>query len=134
MRGSSTTTTTTPNPLAEQQANIAKQIGPKLLQNVLAGLSGGQTGGAFRQAQQGQQAMRQNAARMGISMGDPRMMQGLLKANEAATKPDQSALGLGQTLYTGAPNSDPLSQSSKGKPGTMDYVGSLLSLLSLFGA
>jgi len=132
MSGSSTTTTTAPNPLAVQQADIARQIGPKLLQNVLAGLSGGQTGGAFRQAQQGQQAMRQNAARMGISMGDPRMIHGLLKANEAATKPDQEALGLGKTLYTGAPNTDPLSQSSKGKPGTMDYVGSLISLLGLF--
>lgn len=131
MSGSTTTTSTTPNPLAEQQAQIAKQIGPKLLNNVLAGLSGSQTGQSFRQSQQANQSLRKSSARMGLSMGDPRFVQSLMKSREQATKPSQDITGLATSLYTGAPNVGPVSQGSKTSPGTADYAGMIISLLSL---
>lgn len=131
MSGSTTTTNTTPNPLAEQQAKIAEMIGPELLQKVLAGLSGSQTGASFKQSQQSTQAMRGSAARMGVSAGDPRFVQGLMKAREQATKPTQDVNTLATSLYTGAPNTGSPSQSSKTSPGTMDYAGAIISLLAL---
>lgn len=125
--GQSTNTVVQASPLQELQAQYAAQIAPNLLDYILGGMKGVPTPGQIAGTQTGMGMLRQNAGQMGISPGDPRMMDAFRKMTEGLTKPNPDVLGMAQSLYTGAPTAGGSSKSTT-DPGFMGTLGGLGNL------
>lgn len=129
MGGGETTQVYQPSPLEEQQAHLLGSVMPYLQNYMKSGMTGiptSQQQGAFTQASMG---LREQAGRMGIAPGDPRMFESLTKLSESLTKPDMSAVNLAAQLFgKGAPEAG--TTTSTTTPGGMQSAATIAQIVA----